>query len=180
MCRGGRRSQERNDGGERRWTHLDREAACPRFQNGRSVVQVEPPNLPHPRSETPSAFVVPSLWRTCPNLIGPFIHPTAPQTLSVARRAMPQSHVAPHHLVCSKAQSTRILCQCRLLNEEIRERGHLSGATARLCMKLLRDRAGASSLVRLCRPVSATAPARAARSAPGCLLFWRGFQRYGF
>jgi len=69
------------------------------------------------RSETPSEFVVPSLWRTCPNLIGPFIHPTAPQTRSVARRAMPQSHVAPHHLVCSRAQLTRVICQCRLLNE---------------------------------------------------------------
>jgi len=92
---------------------------------------------------------VPSLWRTCPNLIGPFIHPTAPETRSVARRAMPQSHVAPHHLVCSRAQSTRIICQCRLLViEENRGRGHLSGATARLCMKLLRDRAGASSRVR--------------------------------
>ena len=50
----------------------------------------------------------------------------------------------------------------------------VSGATARLCMKLLRDSAGASSLVRLCRPVSATTPARAACSAAGCLLFWRG------
>ena len=127
------------------------------------------------RSETPSEFVVPSLWRTCPNLIGPFIHPTAPQTRSVARRAMPQSHVAPHHLVCSRAQATRIICQCRPFNEEIRGRRHLSGATARLCMKLLRDRAGASSLVRLCRPVTATTPARAACSAAGCLLFWRGF-----
>jgi len=103
---------------------------------------VIPPLTPGP---TPSEFVVPSLWRTCPNLIGPFIHPTAPQTRSVARRAMPQSHVAPHHLVCSRAQSTRIICQCRLLNEEIRGSGHLSGATARLCMMLLRDRAGASS-----------------------------------
>jgi len=133
----------------------------------------------HPRPETPSEFVVPSLWRICPNLIGPFIHPTAPQTRSVARRAMPQSHVAPHHLVCSRAQSTRIICQIRLLNEEIRGRGHLSGATARHTMKLLRDRADVSSLVRLCRPVSATTPARAACSAPGCLLVWRGFQRYG-
>jgi len=105
-------------------------------------------NLPVSGYETPSEFVVPSLWRTCLNLIGPFIHPTAKQTRSVARRAMPQSHVAPHHLVCSMAQSTRIICQCQLLNEEIRRRGHLSGATARLCMKLLRDRAGASSGVR--------------------------------
>jgi len=134
----------------------------------------------HPPSETPSEFVVPSLWRTCPNLIGPFIHPTAPQTRSVARRAIPQSHVAPHHLVCSRAQSTRIICQCRLFDEEIRGRGHLSGATTRLCMKLVRDRAGASSLRRLCRPVSATTPARAACSAAGCLFFWRGFQRFGF
>jgi len=62
---------------------------------------------------------VPSLWRTCPNLIGPFIHPTAPQTRSVARRAMPKIHVATHHLVCSRAQSTRIICQCRILNESI-------------------------------------------------------------
>ena len=129
----------------------------------------------HPRCETPSEFVVPSLWCTCPNLIGPFIHPTAPRTRSVVRRAMLQSHVALHHLVCSRAQSIRNICQCRLLNEEIRGRGHSSGATTRLCMKLLRDRAGAFSLARLCRPVSATTPARAACSAPGCLLFWCGF-----
>jgi len=104
-------------------------------------------HMPDTRSETPSEFVVASLWRTSLNLIGPFIHPTEPQTRSVARRAMPQSHVAPHHLVCSRAQSTRIICQYQLLNEEIRGRGHFSGATARLCMKLLRDRAGASSRV---------------------------------
>ena len=87
----------------------------------------------NPRSETPSEFVVPSLWRTCPNLIGPFIYPTAPQTRSVACRAMPQSHVAPHHPVCPRAQSTRIICQCRLLNETIRGRGHLQSLRIYMC-----------------------------------------------
>jgi len=86
----------------------------------------------HTRSETPSEFIVPRLWRTCPSLIGPFIHQTAPQTWSVACRAIPESHVAPHHLVCSRAQSTRIQCQRRLLSEEMRGRGYLSGATERL------------------------------------------------